>query len=60
MTLLARLEQWKEQGILSQEQHVRLAGLSRGEPFSVFLELNLLLYGGILAFVAGLGWTVST
>jgi hypothetical protein len=60
MTILTRLEQWKEQGILSPEQHTRLAGLSRGEPFSLFLELNLLLYGGILAFVAGLGWTVST
>jgi hypothetical protein len=37
-----------------------LAGLSRGEPFSVFLELNVLLYAGVLSFVAGLGWTVST
>jgi hypothetical protein len=60
MTILTRLEQWKEQGILSPEQHTLLAGLSRGEPFSVFLELNILLYAGILAFVAGLGWTVST
>ncbi len=60
MTILTRLEQWKEQGIVSPEQHALLAGLSRGEPFSVFLELNILLYGGILAFVAGLGWTVST
>ena len=59
-SILARLEQWKEQGILSQEQHVFLAGLSLGESFSLFLELNLLLYAGILAFVAGLGWTVST
>jgi len=37
-----------------------LTGLSRGEPFSLFLELNVLLYAGVLAFVAGLGWTVST
>jgi hypothetical protein len=28
--------------------------------FSFFLELNVLLYAGVLAFVAGLGWTVST
>ena len=41
-------------------QHALLAGLSRGEPFSVFLELNVLLYAGVLAFVAGLGWTVTT
>src|ERR1051326_4334632 len=60
MTILARLEQWKESGILSPEQHTLLAGLSRGEPFSLFLELNILLYAGILAFIAGLGWTVST
>ncbi len=60
MTILTRLEQWKERGVISPEQHTRLAGLSRGEPFSLFLELNILLYAGILAFVAGLGWTVST
>src|SRR3954471_21135159 len=60
MTILARLEQWKEQGAISQEQYALLAGRSRGEPFSLFLELNVLLYAGVLAFVAGLGWTVST
>lgn len=60
MTMLRRLEQWQQQGIISPEQYARLAGLSRREPFSVFLELNLLLYGGVLAFVSGLGWTVST
>lgn len=60
MTILTRLEQWKEQGAISSEQHARLAGLSRGEPFSLFIELNVLLYAGVLAFVGGLGWTVST
>ncbi|HKW96813.1 MAG TPA: DUF2157 domain-containing protein [Bryobacteraceae bacterium] len=60
MTILSRLEQWKESGVLSPEQHTLLAGLSRGEPFSIFLELNILLYAGILAFVGGLGWTVAT
>ena len=60
MTILTRLEQWKESGAISPEQHTLLAGLSRGEPFSVFLELNILLYAGILAFVGGLGWTVAT
>ena len=60
MTILNRLEQWKQQGVISPEQHTLLAGLSRGEPLSLFLELNILLYAGILAFVAGLGWTVST
>lgn len=60
MTILARLEHWKEQGAISPEQHARLAGLCRGSPFSLFLELNVLLYAGVLAFVAGLGWTVTT
>lgn len=60
MTILARLEHWKERGAISPEQHAHLAGLCRGEPFSVFLELNILLYAGVLAFVAGLGWTIST
>ncbi len=60
MTILTRLEQWKEQGKISPEQCADLAGLARGEPFSLFLELNVLLYAGVLAFVGGLGWTVST
>src|ERR1700728_194110 len=60
MTILARLELWKEQGTISSEQQAHLASLYRGEPFSLSLELNLLLYAGVLAFIAGLGWTVST
>src|SRR5580698_5838676 len=60
MTIQARLAQWKDQGKISPEQCGHLAGLSRGEPFSVFLELNILLYAGVLAFVAGLGWTITT
>jgi hypothetical protein len=60
MTILTRLEQWKAEGKISPEQYAHLAALSRGDPFSLFLELNVLLYAGVLAFVAGLGWTVST
>jgi hypothetical protein len=60
MTILDRLELWKEQGAITLEQHAFLSGLSRGEPFSLFIELNILLYAGVLAFVAGLGWTVTT
>jgi len=60
MTILARLELWKEQGAISTEQQAHLASLSREEPFSLSLELNLLLYAGVLAFVAGLGWSIST
>jgi len=60
VTIFTRLEQWRERGAITPEQNSLLAGLSRGEPFSLFLELNILLYAGILAFVAGLGWTVTT
>jgi hypothetical protein len=60
MTILARLERWKEQGAISPEQQALLASLARGEPLSLFLELNILLYAGVLAFVAGLGWTVTS
>jgi hypothetical protein len=60
LTILTRLEQWKEQGKISPEQYAHLAGISREEPLSVFLELNVLLYAGVLAFVAGLGWTITT
>jgi hypothetical protein len=60
MTILARLELWKQQGAISTEQQAHLASLARSEPFSLSLELNTLLYAGVLAFVAGLGWTIST
>jgi hypothetical protein len=60
MTIFARLEHWRNEGAISPEQHAYLARLCRGEPLSLFLELNVLLYAGVLAFVAGLGWTVTT
>ncbi len=60
MTILARLDQWKEQGVISPDQHSHLVGLTTENPFSLFLELNILLYAGVLAFVGGLGWTVTT
>ena len=36
MTILTRLEQWREHGLISPEQHALLAGLSRREPCSLF------------------------
>jgi len=60
MTILTRLDQWRERGTLSPAQHALLSGHLRGQPFSLFLELNVLLYLGILAFILGLGWTVTT
>lgn len=60
MTMPERLERWKERGAISAEQCAHLAGLVRREPFSLFLELNILMYAGVLAFVGGLGWTAAT
>jgi hypothetical protein len=60
MTILARLEQWRDRGAITPEQQRYLSGLASGDPFSLFVELNVLLYAGVLAFVAGLGWTVTT
>lgn len=60
MTFLDRLVRWRDRQAISPEQYALLAGLCRRDPFSVFLELNVLLYAGILAFVAGMGWTVTT
>lgn len=59
MTVQERLERWKDEGAVTAEQQARLVGLVREEPFSIFLELNVLLYVGVLAFVTGLGWTVT-
>src|ERR1700761_9223493 len=60
MTIFTRLDQWRNSGDISPEQHAHLSALCRNQPFSLFLELNVLLYAGVLAFVAGLGWTVTT
>src|SRR5580698_4930732 len=60
MTMIDCLELWKKQGTISPEQQAHFASLVREEPFSLSLELNILLYAGVLAFVAGLGWTIST
>jgi hypothetical protein len=58
MTTLERLEGWKNSGAITAEQHSAIAVLVRKERFSVFLELNILLYLGVVSFVAGAGWTV--
>src|SRR5262245_358085 len=58
MTTLESLERWRLSGAISSEQHAALAAIVRKDRFSVFLELNALLYLGVLAFVAGLGWTI--
>jgi hypothetical protein len=60
MSLLTRLEEWKSTGAISGAQHDAISALVRNDRFSVFVELNTLLYLGVLSFVAGVGWTVAT
>jgi hypothetical protein len=45
---------------ITGDQYVALGALARQDPFSIFIELNALLYLGVLALVGGLGWTVQT
>jgi len=58
MTTLGALERWRSDGTITGTQHSELTAIVRKERFSIFLELNALLYLGVLSFIAGLGWTV--
>ena len=57
MTTLDRLDRWKAGGIISADQHMLLGALVRHERFSLFVEINALLYIGVLSVVGGLTWT---
>jgi hypothetical protein len=60
MTVQARLESWRNAGAISSDQHDALVALTHREPFSLFVEINALLYLGVVSFAAGVAWTVST
>jgi hypothetical protein len=60
MSTFDQLYQWKRKGIISDPQYQALALLIRKDRFSVFLELNALLYLGVLALAGGLAWTFNT
>jgi hypothetical protein len=57
MNLIERLAAWTEAGIISKPQRARLAMILRDERFSLYGELNALLYVGVLSAVFGLSWT---
>lgn len=57
MTTLERLEAWREAGVISDAQHASLSAIVRRDRFSVFVELNAILYIGVIALVTGMGWT---
>jgi hypothetical protein len=60
MTMVERLSRWKDEGVITHAQFDRLGAIVRKDRFSVALELNALLYLGVLSIAAGLLWTVRT
>src|SRR6187402_908155 len=57
--MLANLQRWRTTGAITGEQHDVLSALVRKERFTVFVELHTILYLGVVAFIAGLGWTIQ-
>ena len=60
MSTIALLLKWRDGGAITAAQFDTIAAIVRKERFSIFVELNALLYIGVLAFIAGLGWTIQT
>jgi hypothetical protein len=60
LTILKYLEHWNSTGAIAGAQYDAISALERKDRFSLFLELNTLLYVGVLSFVAGVGWTIQT
>ena len=59
MTVLERLENWRASGTITAEQYSAIAEIVRKDRFSVFIELNALLYLGVVLCVTGIGWTIT-
>jgi hypothetical protein len=59
MTTLDQLDRWLDAGDVSPTQHDLLSAIARGNRLSLFLELNVLLYVGVLAVVGGMAWTID-
>ena len=57
LTTLDRLDEWRTAGVISEAQHASLTAIVRRDRFSLFVELNAILYIGVISLVAGLGWT---
>lgn len=57
MTTLDSLETWRTEGAITEAQHAALVPIVTRARISLFAELNVLLYLGVLAFAGGLAWT---
>jgi hypothetical protein len=60
MTMAERLSRWNDEGAITPAQFEVLGAIVGRDRFSVSLELNALLYVGVLSIAAGLLWTVRT
>ena len=60
MTTIERLAGWKQSGTITEMQYDTLAAIATKRRFSIFFELNVLLYLGVISLVAGVGWTIQT
>jgi hypothetical protein len=60
MTTLDRLEKWQTAGLITPTQHSAIAAIVRKDRFSLFSEINALLYLGVLFCIGGLSWTIKT
>ena len=59
MTTLQRFANWRDSGAISGDQYNVISTIVRKDRFSVFFELNALLYLGVLSLIAGVGWVVQ-
>ena len=60
MSTVALLQKWRDSGAISADQFDTLIAIVRKERFSDLVELNVLLYLGVLSLAAGVGWTINT
>ena len=58
--MVERLGRWKDDGVVTAAQCEALGVIVRKDRFSVSLELNALLYLGVVSIAAGVLWTVRT
>jgi hypothetical protein len=58
VTVREYLDRWNLTAAITPAQFEQLSALDRSDRFSVFAELNVLLYLGVVALAAGIGLTV--
>jgi hypothetical protein len=59
MTTLQRLLLWKDTAAIRADQYDSISAIVRKDRFSVFFELNALLYLGVLSFIGGVAWVIQ-